>query len=99
MHAHRHTHRQRGYGPGSRALRPAGTSPLLATCLALCAGEINTLQGNLNWVASREHELKHPIWHGREEALLPLCNAAQSDSANLDNVAELLVGVAGKREE
>lgn len=55
------------------------------------AGEINTLQGNLNWVASREHELTHPIWSGREEALLPLTSAAQSDSANLDNVAELLV--------
>mmetsp|Transcript_9319 Transcript_9319/g.16479 ORF Transcript_9319/g.16479 Transcript_9319/m.16479 type:complete len:1638 (+) Transcript_9319:28-4941(+) len=54
-------------------------------------GEINTLQGNLNWVASREHELKHPIWEGREEALVPLCNAANSDSANLDNVAEVLV--------
>lgn len=55
------------------------------------AGEINTLQGNLNWVASREHELSNPIWKGREAELTPLCNAAQSDSANLDNVAELLV--------
>ncbi|KAG2445645.1 hypothetical protein HXX76_000255 [Chlamydomonas incerta] len=54
-------------------------------------GEINTLQGNLNWVASREHELSNPIWKGREAELTPLCNAAQSDSANLDNVAELLV--------
>ncbi len=54
-------------------------------------GEINTLQGNLNWVASRQHELKHPIWAGREEALYPLCNPAASDSANLDNMAELLV--------
>jgi hypothetical protein len=40
------------------------------------AGEINTLQGNLNWVASRQTELEHPIWAGREEQLLPLCNAA-----------------------
>ncbi len=54
-------------------------------------GEINTLQGNLNWVVSREHELSNPIWKGREEELTPLCNAAMSDSANLDNVAELLV--------
>eukprot|EP00798_Chlamydomonas_sp_ICE-L_P001365 gene1365-32729_t len=54
-------------------------------------GEINTLQGNLNWVASREHELEHPIWKGREEELTPLCDAAESDSANLDHVAELLV--------
>ncbi|PNH05784.1 Ferredoxin-dependent glutamate synthase, chloroplastic [Tetrabaena socialis] len=54
-------------------------------------GEINTLQGNLNWVVSREHELKNPVWEGREEELNPLCSAAQSDSASLDNVAELLV--------
>jgi hypothetical protein len=49
------------------------------------------LQGNLNWVASREHELTHPVWAGREEQLTPLCNAAESDSANLDHVAELMV--------
>ena len=55
------------------------------------AGEINTLQGNLNWVTSREHELEHPIWKGREGELTPLCNPAESDSANLDHVAELLV--------
>lgn len=55
------------------------------------AGEINTLQGNLNWVASREHSLTAPVWHGREAELLPLCNAAESDSANLDHMAELLM--------
>ena len=49
------------------------------------------LQGNLNWVASREHELSHPVWKGREEELTPLCNAAESDSANLDHMAEVLV--------
>ena len=54
-------------------------------------GEINTLQGNLNWVASRQAELSHPVWAGREKDLLPLCDAAASDSANLDRVAELLV--------
>lgn len=53
-------------------------------------GEINTLQGNLNWVASREHSLTHPIWNGRESELLPLCNASESDSANLDHLAELM---------
>lgn len=63
------------------------------------AGEINTLQGNLNWVASREHELKNPVWKGREEELTPLCNAAQSDSANLDNVAELLVRTGTEPQE
>lgn len=49
------------------------------------------MQGNINWVASREHELSHPNWHGREEELCPIADAAASDSANLDRVAELLV--------
>jgi hypothetical protein len=57
---------------------------IILTCLAVlccavlspCTGEINTLQGNLNWVASRQTELEHPVWAGREEQLLPLCNAA-----------------------
>ncbi|GAB4817933.1 hypothetical protein N2152v2_004979, partial [Parachlorella kessleri] len=54
-------------------------------------GEINTLQGNLNWVASRQGGLRNAIWRGREHDFLPLCSAAASDSANLDNMAELLV--------
>ena len=54
-------------------------------------GEINTLQGNLNWVASRQAGLKNEIWKGREGDFLPLCSAAESDSANLDHVAELMV--------
>lgn len=54
-------------------------------------GEINTLQGNLNWVASRQYGLHNEIWRGREADFLPLCSAAESDSANLDHIAELLV--------
>lgn len=54
-------------------------------------GEINTFQGNLNWISSREHRLKHPVWKGREADFRPLCNAKESDSANLDHVAEFLV--------
>ena len=67
---------------------------------AVCAaGEINTLQGNLNWVASREHSLTNPVWKGREEELLPLCSGAESDSANLDHVAELLMRTGVPAEE
>ncbi len=62
-------------------------------------GEINTLQGNLNWVASREHSLTNPAWKGREEELLPLCSGAESDSANLDHVAELLMRTGVPAEE
>lgn len=40
-------------------------------------GEINTLQGNLNWVASREHSLQHPVWGGREHEFLPLTSSKQ----------------------
>ena len=38
------------------------------------------------------------MWEGRESELLPLGNAAESDSANLDHVAELLMrtGVASE---
>ena len=54
-------------------------------------GEINTLQGNLNWVASRQGSLRAPVWEGREAELMPLTDATASDSANLDRVAELLV--------
>eukprot|EP00210_Caulerpa_lentillifera_P005313 g5076.t1 len=54
-------------------------------------GEINTFQGNLNWISSREHTLKHPIWKGREADFRPLCSSTESDSANLDRVAEFLV--------
>ena len=56
-----------------------------------CAGEINTLQGNLNWISSRQHSMQNDVWQGREEELLPLCNSAESDSANLDHVAEMLM--------
>jgi glutamate synthase (ferredoxin) len=54
-------------------------------------GEINTLQGNLNWVASRQAGLRNEVWRGREHDFLPLCSDRESDSANLDHVAELMV--------
>ena len=74
----------------------------LACASLICphrAGEINTLQGNLNWVASREHSLTNPVWEGREPELLPLCNQSESDSANLDHVAELLMRTGVQAEE
>ena len=54
-------------------------------------GEINTLQGNLNWVASRQASLSADVWGGREADLMPLCDASASDSANLDRLAELMM--------
>jgi len=54
-------------------------------------GEINTLLGNINWMMAREADLAHPVWGDRFEVLKPVVNAENSDSANLDNVLELLV--------
>lgn len=54
-------------------------------------GEINTIQGNLNWMQSREASLKSPVWRGRENEIRPFGNPKASDSANLDSTAELLI--------
>lgn len=54
-------------------------------------GEINTIQGNLNWMRSREETLKSPVWRDRESEIRPFGNPKASDSANLDSAAELLI--------
>ncbi|HEY9616131.1 MAG TPA: glutamate synthase subunit alpha, partial [Microcoleaceae cyanobacterium] len=54
-------------------------------------GEINTLLGNINWMMARQADLSHPNWGDRLKDLKPIVNADNSDSANLDNVLELLV--------
>jgi glutamate synthase (ferredoxin) len=54
-------------------------------------GEINTLLGNVNWMVAREADLFHEVWGDRIATLKPTVNANNSDSANLDNVMELLV--------
>ncbi|MGI9138134.1 MAG: glutamate synthase large subunit [Sediminibacterium sp.] len=54
-------------------------------------GEINTLQGNLNWLRSSESSFFSPYFSKEElDMILPIVTAAQSDSACLDNVIELL---------
>lgn len=47
------------------------------------------LQGNLNWMQSRETSLKSPVWRGRENEIRPFGNPKASDSANLDAAAEV----------
>ncbi|MBO0350598.1 glutamate synthase subunit alpha [Phormidium pseudopriestleyi FRX01] len=54
-------------------------------------GEINTLLGNINWMMARQVDLRSPLWGEKIEQLKPLVNPNNSDSANLDNVMELLV--------
>ena len=54
-------------------------------------GEINTLQGNLNWLKTSEHGFTSPFFtHEEMEMLLPIISGGQSDSACLDNMIELL---------
>ncbi|GAB5471194.1 MAG: glutamate synthase large subunit [Rhodospirillales bacterium] len=54
-------------------------------------GEINTLRGNVNWMAAHECRLESPAFGERIEDLKPIIQPDSSDSAALDAVAELLV--------
>ncbi|HEY4035081.1 MAG TPA: glutamate synthase large subunit [Ktedonobacteraceae bacterium] len=53
-------------------------------------GEINTLQGNRNWMRSREGALSSPLWDGHISDLVPVLRSDGSDSSQFDNVLELL---------
>ena len=52
-------------------------------------GEINTVQGNRNWMRTRESLLSTPLMPGLEKAF-PICSTGGSDSASFDEVLELL---------
>ena len=55
-------------------------------------GEINTLLGNINWMAAREKTFHVEGWSEAElQSLTPIVNTANSDSYNLDSALELLV--------
>ncbi len=58
-------------------------------------GEINTLQGNYNWMRAREHSLCFPeigkLEGCAQPVVAPVIDPHGSDSAMLDNVLELLV--------
>jgi glutamate synthase (NADPH) large chain len=55
-------------------------------------GEINTLQGNLNWLKAVEQRFNATLFsHEEMEMLLPVVSGQQSDSACLDNMIELLL--------
>nr|WP_243735614.1 glutamate synthase large subunit [Dongia mobilis] len=53
-------------------------------------GEINTLKGNVNWMAAHETRLYSGIYGERMADLKPVIQAGGSDSAALDNVFEIL---------
>ncbi len=54
-------------------------------------GEINTVQGNLNWIKSRQATIHSKILGEDLDKVWPLVYDGQSDSASFDNALELLV--------
>ncbi|HSZ71690.1 MAG TPA: glutamate synthase central domain-containing protein, partial [Cytophagaceae bacterium] len=54
-------------------------------------GEINTVKGNVLWMSAQEAALSSQRFTREElEMAFPICDPKNSDSANLDNVVELL---------
>ncbi len=53
-------------------------------------GEINTIRGNKNWMAAREALLRSALIPGDLRRIFPICTPGASDSANFDEVLELL---------
>ncbi len=55
-------------------------------------GEINTIQGNVNWWKSKESLIRETAMFTEDELdkIYPVCGTGLSDSANFDNVLEFL---------
>ncbi len=53
-------------------------------------GEINTVNGNRNWMRAREALLESSVIPGDLSRLFPICTPGGSDSATFDEVLELL---------
>ncbi len=55
-------------------------------------GEINTIQGNINWWKAREPFLKSKLFSEKElDIIFPICDLMNSDSSNFDGVLEFLL--------
>ena len=54
-------------------------------------GEINTLRGNINWMAARQATLASELFGDDAKKLFPLLTLGASDTATIDNAFELLV--------
>jgi glutamate synthase (NADPH/NADH) large chain len=54
-------------------------------------GEINTLRGNLNWMAARQASVSSPLYGEDINKLWPISYEGQSDTACFDNALEFLV--------
>ena len=54
-------------------------------------GEINTVNGNINWMNARRHNMKSDVLKDDLEKLWPIIEESPSDSSTFDNALELLV--------
>ncbi|MEE2840191.1 MAG: glutamate synthase large subunit [Acidobacteriota bacterium] len=54
-------------------------------------GEINTLQGNTNWMRAREGMVRSDLYGDQLSKLFPVVEPDCSDSGNFDNVLEFLI--------
>jgi len=54
-------------------------------------GEINTLRGNMNWIAAREGVMRSPLFGNELSRLFPIVEPDCSDSGTFDNVLEFLL--------
>jgi glutamate synthase (NADPH) large chain len=54
-------------------------------------GEINTLRGNVNWMAARQASVSSPLFGDDISKLWPISYEGQSDTACFDNALEFLV--------
>ena len=53
-------------------------------------GEINTVRGNRNWMASREEFFESDVWGEDVKFLREICSHNESDSASLDHALEVI---------
>jgi len=54
-------------------------------------GEINTIQGNRNWMKARENCAQSKVWKEDIESLKPFIDDDGSDSSEIDNALELML--------
>ena len=54
-------------------------------------GEINTLRGNINWMAARQSAMASPEFGDDLDKLFPIIWPGQSDTACIDNAYELML--------
>lgn len=54
-------------------------------------GEINTLRGNVNWMAARQASITSPLFGDDIEKMWPISYEGQSDTACFDNALEFLI--------